>query len=480
MWPVSTQHLTAKPRLILLLAGIAMYLAPAASALPQQGLLLDLDAREGVVAQADGLVTRWTSTTDLATLHFDATRPNGGEPRLMTQEPAIDAPTVLFARQELINDDEDIFDPLTTGAGHTWLAVIAPGEQVSRLKDVNSFFGNLKNGRIFEGLWAGLADDNRLWAGARNGLSFGRWDRNNPRLLGQQLEAGRYYVLAGRLSAGHGEQTLELFVNNGSAPVATLPFPVNPDADPSRMAIGQERDAVEHPGRESFDGSIARMMIYNRPLSDDELRQAVTEFQTMYAIDTDDGWEPLFDGQTLEGWRVLPDADVPAWRVEDGTIVGGNGQTAVSKNTFLCTEQTIGDFEFRCQFKIEGDPETGLINSGIQYRSYLRRHFVTGYQADIGAPDWWGGIYDERRRGRLVPSDMESLTPALYPDGWNNYLIRCVGNHHQLFINGILTAEHTETDADIPAEGFFGFQLHSGGVATVRFRDIYIRQLETE
>ena len=28
----------------------------------------------------------------------------------------------------------------------------------------------------------------------------------------------------------------------------------------SRMAIGQERDAIEHPGKESFDGEIARFL----------------------------------------------------------------------------------------------------------------------------------------------------------------------------------------------------------------------------
>jgi hypothetical protein len=109
------------------------------------------------------------------------------------------------------------------------------------LKDDNTFFGNLKNGGNYEGFWAGLKDDNTLWMGSRNGVTFGRWDDNNPQVLGPKLEVNRYYVLAGRMGAGTGDVTIELFVD-GTRPVASRPYPVNPQGNPSKMAIGQERD----------------------------------------------------------------------------------------------------------------------------------------------------------------------------------------------------------------------------------------------
>mgnify|MGYP001547569356 CR=1 FL=1 len=43
---------------------------------------------------------------------------------------------------------------------------------------------------------------------------------------------------------------------NDAQPVASKPFPVNPAANSSKMAIGQERDATNHPGKESFDGDL--------------------------------------------------------------------------------------------------------------------------------------------------------------------------------------------------------------------------------
>ena len=66
-----------------------------------------------------------------------------------------------FRRQELVNHDEDAFDHLLTGSGYTWIAIMSVYKQVVQLKDVNSFFGNLKNGGMYEGIWGNVTDDNR-------------------------------------------------------------------------------------------------------------------------------------------------------------------------------------------------------------------------------------------------------------------------------------------------------------------------------
>ena len=186
--------------------------------------------------------------------------------------------------------------------------------------------------------------------------------------------------------------------------------------------------------------------------------------------------ESLFDGKTLSGWKPAKEENAKFWKVVDGVITGENGGKKVPTNTYLVTEKEYGDFEFRCKFRISGDHKTGLINSGIQYRSLLNKDKMTGYQADIGK-GYWGDIYDEHRRGKLVKGETTELLKTLVEDGWNDYLIRCKGKRHELFINGHKTADYTETKADIPAKGIFGLQLHSGGVAKVEFKDITIKSL---
>ena len=257
----------------------------------EEGLILDLNADKGVEVEAGDRVVKWTNQVavfaakDFLKRDKGRKEPGSGRPALKESVASIGGHnTLVFKRQELVNHEENAFDHLLTGNGYTWFAVIGVDKQLVQLKDVNSFFGNLKNGGNYEGIWGNLTDDNRPWIGARNGITFGRWDDNNPMVLAPEpLEENRYYVVAGRMGAGTGEVPIEVFVND-LQPVASKPFPVNPAADSSKLAIGQERDATNHPGKESFDGEIARFLVYERPLTNEELEATLLHLRTMYAI----------------------------------------------------------------------------------------------------------------------------------------------------------------------------------------------------
>lgn len=207
-------------------------------------------------------------------------------------------------------------------------------------------------------------------------------------------------------------------------------------------------------------GSIASLMLIATPIACASEEEATS----------------IFDGKTLAGWKVVKESNAKFWDVVDGVITGDNDGNKVPTNTYLATEKEYGDFEFRCKFRISGDHKTGLINSGIQYRSIIKDSKITGYQADIGRK-YWGDIYDEHRRGLLIKGDTKKLMENLVEDGWNDYLIRCNGDTHEIFINGVKTATYTEKKQDIPAKGVIALQLHSGGVAKVEFKDITIKEL---
>jgi len=259
--------------MILRLIALLCVATSIAAEIPTAGLMVDLDAGKGVALDAQGRVTEWTNQAGPAGLRSFVGQPKGrAEPTSglpsVVREPRV---ALSFRQQELVCHDEAAFDGLIRGSGCTWVAVIKVCPQRVGLKDVNSFFGNLRNGQKYEGLWGCLDDDNTVWWGARNGLTFGRFDVNNPKLVGPKLEEGRFHFLAGRMGAGQAEAKLEFFVND-LKPCATAQFPSNPKADASKLAIGQERDAIQHPGKESFDGEIARFLLWDRPLTDAELK----------------------------------------------------------------------------------------------------------------------------------------------------------------------------------------------------------------
>jgi len=186
------------------------------------------------------------------------------------------------------------------------------------------------------------------------------------------------------------------------------------------------------------------------------------------------GAKPLFDGKTFAGWE----GNLDWFRIEDGAIVGGTLKKRIPRNEFLCTKKQYGDFELRLKVKLEG----GKGNAGIQFRSARipNHHEVSGFQADVGLPAWWGALYDESRRNRvLARGDKKKLTAALKPTGWNDYVIRCVGNRIQLSINGYQTVDYTETEPEskVPTKGIIGLQIHGGAPSEIRYKDITIREL---
>ena len=185
----------------------------------------------------------------------------------------------------------------------------------------------------------------------------------------------------------------------------------------------------------------------------------------------------IFDGKTLSGWKVKP-GDEMFWSVKDGMIVGSNNGKRVSRNTYLFTDNEYEHFEFRCKFRLTGDAKTGVINSGIQFRTQNENWEVKGYKADIGGPDGWGGIFEEGRRGKIAPADLKKVIPIVKENDWNDYLIRANGPRIQLFINGVETVNYLEKKPSIPYKGNFAIQLHKGGAATIEMKDISVIKLD--
>ncbi|YCM46964.1 hypothetical protein V2O64_24275 (plasmid) [Verrucomicrobiaceae bacterium 227] len=261
-----------------------------------KGLLLDLDANQGVDTEDGNRVKAWHNQVkgngaDVFVKQDKGRKKAGsGRPTLKTMVSEIGGNnTLVFEEQELINKDEDAFDHLVTGSGYTWFSVMSVYQQNVGKKDVNSFFGNLRNSNPYDGFWGNLMDDNRVWMGTRNGLPTKKkqtlWHKKlNPYVVTKEpLVENRYSLVMGRMGSGQQVVDLELFINS-TTPADRKPVPVNPKANPSKMAVGQERDAIQHPGKESFHGEISRLLIFERPLSNEELSQMIRHLVEVYQI----------------------------------------------------------------------------------------------------------------------------------------------------------------------------------------------------
>jgi Domain of Unknown Function (DUF1080) len=184
----------------------------------------------------------------------------------------------------------------------------------------------------------------------------------------------------------------------------------------------------------------------------------------------------LFDGKTFTGWEG---DTTRTWRIQDACIVGGSLTERVPHNEFLASRKTYRDFELTLKFKLTGSE--GFVNSGVQIRSVRIEkpaNEMSGYQADIGDPQWWGCLYDESRRKKvLAKSDMTALEPVLKRQDWNDYRIRCEGARIRIWLNGVPTVDYTETEEGIAREGLIALQIHGGAKAEAWFKEIEIQEL---
>ncbi len=182
----------------------------------------------------------------------------------------------------------------------------------------------------------------------------------------------------------------------------------------------------------------------------------------------------LFDGKSFNGW--IGDTN-KTFRIHDGVIIGGTMKERIPRNEFLCTTRDYTNFVLKLKFKLLGGPQA---NAGVQFRTKRHEHDneVSGYQADMGDPSWWGCLYDESRRNKvLVQAPTEEVNKVLKRDDWNQYEIRAQGKHIQLFLNGLKTVDYTEDDPKIEEHGVIAVQIHAGPPSEAWYKDITIQEL---
>ena len=178
----------------------------------------------------------------------------------------------------------------------------------------------------------------------------------------------------------------------------------------------------------------------------------------------------LFDGATLQGWRVVGDA---RWLVVDGAIVGDTGPTGVG---FLVTEQAWENFYLSYKFRLEPGHNSGVFiradtaSATVSLESSLEVNIY-----DPGTQLWGfptGSIVQHARAFAGLTDD----------DDWNFMEIFAFGDQVCIYVNGQKTSE-THVPAKYVQQGRICLQaarqLASAAQepSQVRFKDIMIKDL---
>jgi hypothetical protein len=149
------------------------------------------------------------------------------------------------------------------------------------------------------------------------------------------------------------------------------------------------------------------------------------------------GWELLFDGQTLNGWRDYNGTGLTApWVVEDGTLAalgkGGDG------NGYIVTDKQYENFELAFDWKIAEGGNSGVLYHVVERPQY-EVPYVTGPEFqlidNIGFPekleDWQMACADYAMH--VADPAKTKLKPA---GDWNTSKIVFDNGHVEHWLNG--------------------------------------------
>jgi hypothetical protein len=214
----------------------------------------------------------------------------------------------------------------------------------------------------------------------------------------------------------------------------------------------------------------------------------------------------LFDGQTLSGWE----GSSSAFRLENGTIVGGSLEKGLEESFYLCTTEEYSDFELTLAVKLSHN--SSMANAGVSFRAERVKgsNEVASYQADIGYTNpkavvrfsdhtpadmntsfsLWGALIDECRVDvsrypdpEFFPAvilkmpERELIHKIVKPDDWNQIQVLANRNEIEIKINGITTAKFTE-NGEAASKGYICLQAHQGEPYEIHYKDIRLRKID--
>jgi hypothetical protein len=162
------------------------------------------------------------------------------------------------------------------------------------------------------------------------------------------------------------------------------------------------------------------------------------------------GWELLFDGSTLQGWkRFNHDTIGPLWTVKEGAIVcdgEGLAENPATMSGSLMTTKQFGNFELTAEWKISPGGNSGILYHIIEHPKY-KHDYETGPEVQVMDDAGWKGdkLKEAQKAGSNYDMFEAPTSKKVMPAGeWN--LVKIVYNygHVEHWLNGEKIVEFEE------------------------------------
>jgi len=196
-----------------------------------------------------------------------------------------------------------------------------------------------------------------------------------------------------------------------------------------------------------------------------------TAIATVRAADSEEGFKPIMDGKTFNGWKIAEE-QAKSWTVEDGAFVAKGPRSHLF---YVGDEKPFKDFEL----KVDVMTEPGS-NGGIYFHTKWQDSDwpKAGFECQVNVSHT-----DCKKTGSLYDIANLGVTPAQDNKWWTQHII-VQGNKVTVKIDGKTVLEYNEppgAQAGKPFmrkldEGTFALKAHDPK-SVVRFKNIRVKRL---
>lgn len=207
----------------------------------------------------------------------------------------------------------------------------------------------------------------------------------------------------------------------------------------------------------------------------------------------EDGWRPLFDGKTTNGWHTYLQNEVtPVWKVVDGTLfMDADAKKNGAPGGDLVTDEEFENFELALEWKISEGGNSGIIFC-VHEDPKFKATYLTGPEMQVLDDERHAdGKIEKHNSGDLYDLKKASQRTVRPVGQWNEVRIRKKDNQLTFWLNGteivnttMGSAEWNELVANSKFKTWEGFGKYSKGRIALQdhgdkvwYRNIRIRTL---
>jgi hypothetical protein len=210
---------------------------------------------------------------------------------------------------------------------------------------------------------------------------------------------------------------------------------------------------------------------------------ADTTPNTLTAAEKSAGWQLLFDGKSLNGWKASEDKG--AFTVADGCIVTfADPKKAVTekwKKSHLFYAGPVANANFK-NFELSLDIKAAAKgNSGVYFHTEFQETGwpAKGYEVQVN------NTHKDVKKGAGLYAVKDNFEPPAKDDEWYTMVVRVQGKRVQTFVNGKPIVDYTEEanperrpdmKGRVVSNGTFALQAHDPE-SKVMYRNIKVRVL---